>query len=191
MQQPLPLANALIALLSQPSTLALLLLLLLAAVVDLRSYRIPNVLTVTGMLAGLALNAFGSADPWSGLGHAFAGMAVALLLLLPLHALRALGAGDVKLMAAVGAFLGLPAILPALLFVAVASGAVALCFALFRRIARRSLLNVAGLFYWTAVGGVAGLRARHQALQGSGRIPFAVPIALGTFAFLLVRQPIA
>src|SRR6266436_6844496 len=81
-----------------------LLLTCLAAVWDLRSRKIPNWITVPGVVAGIALHAF--LDGWHGALFALAGMGLALALLLPLVYLRALGAGDWKLMGAVGAFLG-------------------------------------------------------------------------------------
>src|ERR1700745_480507 len=76
----------------------------LAAIWDWRSRKIPNWLTVAGTAAGITLH--GVLSGWSGLGFAFAGMGLALVLLLPLVYLRALGAGDWKLMGAVGSFLG-------------------------------------------------------------------------------------
>lgn len=77
---------------------------LLAAWTDWRTRRIPNWLTVPGLLLGIGTNAiqFG----WVGAKGALAGAGLALLLLLPFVLLRGLGAGDWKLMAVVGAFLG-------------------------------------------------------------------------------------
>jgi prepilin peptidase CpaA len=75
-----------------------------AAVVDWRSRRIPNWLTVPGFFSGVTLHVVLSG--WHGLRFALLGGAVALIFLLPLVLLRALGAGDWKLMGAVGAFLG-------------------------------------------------------------------------------------
>src|SRR5262245_23535685 len=81
---------------------------------DVRSRRIPNKLVVAGLLAGLALQATVTpgaglfSEPFGALGllKASAGMALGLVLLLPMYALGAMGAGDVKLMAMLGAFLG-------------------------------------------------------------------------------------
>ena len=77
---------------------------LVAAFVDFRSRKIPNWLTVPAFVAGLTLRTvlFG----WPGTKTALEGAGLALGLLLPLVLLRALGAGDWKLMGAVGAFLG-------------------------------------------------------------------------------------
>jgi prepilin peptidase CpaA len=75
-----------------------------AALLDWRSRRIPNWLTVPGLLVGIATHA--AFTGWQGVMFALKGVALALILLLPLVLLRALGAGDWKLMGAVGAFLG-------------------------------------------------------------------------------------
>jgi prepilin peptidase CpaA len=70
---------------------------------DLLAHRIPNRLTGSLLCVALALQfAFGG---WNGLGQAALGALVGLAMLLPLYVLRAMGAGDVKLLAALGALL--------------------------------------------------------------------------------------
>ena len=76
----------------------------LAALLDWRSRRIPNWLTVPGLVAGVVVHTL--IGGWHGTFFALQGAGLALLLLLPLVLLRALGAGDWKLMGAVGAFVG-------------------------------------------------------------------------------------
>jgi len=71
---------------------------------DWRSRRIPNWLTVPALFVGLGFNA--AVGGWAGAGSALLGTLLMLALLLPLVFLRALGAGDWKLMGALGAFLG-------------------------------------------------------------------------------------
>lgn len=81
-----------------------LILTFLGAVTDWRTRKIPNWLTVPGIFAGIALRSFSSG--WPGAKAALEGAGLALALLLPLVLLRALGAGDWKLLGAVGAFVG-------------------------------------------------------------------------------------
>ncbi len=81
-----------------------LLLTFLAAGCDWRSRKIPNWLTIPGLVAGLTLHII--IGGWHGALFALEGAGLALVLLLPLVLLRGLGAGDWKLMGAVGAFLG-------------------------------------------------------------------------------------
>jgi prepilin peptidase CpaA len=76
----------------------------IAAFFDLRWRRIPNWLTAAGLLTGLALNSF--LYEWHGLRQAGLGIGLAFLVYFPLYLLRAMGAGDVKLMAAIGSIAG-------------------------------------------------------------------------------------
>src|SRR5437763_15114898 len=83
----------------------LLVLVLIAAVYDVRYRRIPNWLTLLGVVLGVAMNTF-LYRGWPGLRFSLAGLALAFGVYVLLYALRAMGAGDVKLMAAVGAIAG-------------------------------------------------------------------------------------
>lgn len=71
---------------------------------DLLEHRIPNELVIAGFAVGLTLH--GLAAGLEGLAFSAAGASAGLLALLPFHLLKGMSAGDVKLMAAVGAFLG-------------------------------------------------------------------------------------
>ena len=84
-----------------------------AAFVDFRTQKIPNWLTVTGLFAGITLHAL--MGGWAGANLALEGASLGLALVLPLVLLRALGAGDWKVMGAVGAFVG-PVLLLFVLF---------------------------------------------------------------------------
>jgi prepilin peptidase CpaA len=165
----------------------LVLLLLLAAWTDWREFRIPNWLTLSGLGIGLAYNA--SAAPAAiGVLPALGGAAVGLAILLPLWMLRAMGAGDVKLMAAVGAFLGYPDILPAALFSFVAGGAAALGIALWRQVLGRAALNVGDMLRATAVAVSGGPRVAALAMPSVGRLPFGLCVCAGTFAWIALKQ---
>jgi prepilin peptidase CpaA len=90
--------------LDTPLAIALGVLVLVAAAFDLRYRRIPNWLAAAGFLMGLVLNVWlGGA---SAVPTVLTGAALALCVYLPLYALRAVGGGDLKLMAAVGAIAG-------------------------------------------------------------------------------------
>src|SRR3712207_9290397 len=75
-----------------------------AAIIDVRSRRIPNWLTASLVLAGIALNVWRAG--LLGVALAAAGVALGLAVLLPVYMLRGIGAGDVKLLAGLGAVLG-------------------------------------------------------------------------------------
>src|SRR5690242_11211981 len=107
-----------------PLTVGLLLsLLLVAAVHDIHARRIPNTLVLTGVVAGLLLNGvLPSALGGPGVLDSLFGLVAGLLLLLPLYLVRAMGAGDVKLMSMIGAFLGAQAVVQAFIYILLAGG---------------------------------------------------------------------
>jgi prepilin peptidase CpaA len=98
------------------------------AAIDIRTRRIPNVITLGTAVAGLGLATAGL----SGISPASStlGLLLGLLLMLPGHVFGATGAGDVKLMAAIGAVLGLERIVQAFLFTAIAGGVLAIVVAI-------------------------------------------------------------
>ncbi|MGZ5181067.1 MAG: prepilin peptidase [Ramlibacter sp.] len=167
----------------------LIALLVVAGAIDWRTSRIPNWLTVGGMVLGLAISAAKGATPLAGLGHGAGGLALGLLLPLPLYAMRILGAGDVKLMAAVGAFLGALLTLSAVLFSFMAGGILAVAWALSHGVLGRMSSNV--MFIVTCLlhpAGAGWRAAAPSALPSVGRMPFGLGICTGTIAFLVIRQ---
>lgn len=112
---------------------------LAATATDLRTRRIPNVLTVSLGALGIGFAAAGLTGI-SG-AAAVAGLVAGLCLMLPGYLLGATGAGDVKFMAAMGAVLGPALVVSAFLFTALAGGALAVTVAARRR---RLAATVAG-----------------------------------------------
>jgi prepilin peptidase CpaA len=173
------------------SNVLLAAILLVAVVVDLRTRRIPNALVLAGIALALASHAISIAWGWVPLaGPAWwsplAGMVTGLALLLPLYLLRATGAGDVKLMAMVGAFVGAPTVLTATLYTLLAGGLLSLIFMFGRGIAAQTLANVRFMLTDWALRATTGQGARLAPLQTTAaRLPYAVAIALGTGAALL------
>jgi prepilin peptidase CpaA len=116
---------------------------------------------------------------FSSLAVGLEGFGLALAVSLALYALRAIGGGDVKLLAAVGAFFGFPSAISALAVMAVLGGA----FALFSMV-RRGLLpllifNTVDLVKsWRTLGRTGELRTLDS--PGALTIPYGVPIAVGT-----------
>jgi len=164
---------------------------MLAAVAfDLRSRRIPNRLVLAGIGTAFALHAIAAITGSLELaGHAWwaplAGLATGFAVLLPLYLLRATGAGDVKLMAMVGTFIGAPAVLNAALCTLVAGGLLSLVFMLGRGVAAQTLANVRFLLTGWMLRAGSGQGVRLEPLQATAaRLPYAVAIALGTAASL-------
>ena len=116
---------------------------------------------------------------------ALAGMALGLGLLLPMYVLRALGAGDVKLMAMVGAFVGPQQVLSATLLTLLAGGVLAALVAASQGVLRQTLLNSYCMLLHSVMRGMGGGNARLDAPPAAtGKLPYAIAIAAGNiFSF--------
>jgi prepilin peptidase CpaA len=125
----------------QKVEMVLLVMLLAAAVFDVRYRRIPNWLTVSGFVLGVAMNAV-IGPPDGGIMLSLIGFAVAFGIYLALYALRAMGAGDVKLMAATGALVGWERWFGIFFVSALVGGLMALILAAARGRLKRTFFNV-------------------------------------------------
>jgi prepilin peptidase CpaA len=174
--------------------------LLAAAWIDLRRQCIPNRLVFAGTALALLLHTllpvgdgFLSALPGGlGLIGSLKGLLFGLLAFLPLYALRTMAAGDVKLVAMVGAFLGPVDIWFALLCTLLAGGVLVIVVGLYRGVLGKVWSNLR-LMFWNAVFtfNTPGLRTH---TEGSGplfisaaTLPYGVSIALGCIASVLYR----
>lgn len=158
---------------------------LIACVTDLRRQRIPNLLTFGSALAGIAFQTATAGS--AGLLTSIAGWAVGVAIFLIPFVLGGMGAGDVKLVAALGAWLGPMDTVWLGMYTAVAGGVAALALALARGYLRQALSNIyLLLMHWR----VAGIRPLHEvSLDGSAgpRLAYAVPVFGGLVATLWLR----
>jgi len=168
----------------------LIVLLMLAAVIDCRTRRIPNALVICGALFALVYNTMH--PPLAHYYYVFplAGAMVGLLLFLPLYLMRSMGAGDVKLLAMVGAFLGPLETLYAALWTLIAGGVLSVLFVLMQGTARRMFENLSSFVSVGLVSAVGGTPHIHHiaARQSAGKMPYAIVIATGTMASLVSHQ---
>jgi prepilin peptidase CpaA len=165
-------------LLSSLQLLALVALLGAAVFMDLRERRIPNWVTVPGLLAGLVTSAaVESGFPIS----ALAGSCLGLLIALPFLALGALGGGDAKLLAAVGAFVGPGGLLSVALYGALAGGLLAVGSAIRRGTFISVLLNSGRLFVHLITLGRHGERFGLDS-PDAHTVPYGLAIATGALA---------
>ncbi|MGA8437973.1 MAG: A24 family peptidase [Candidatus Sulfotelmatobacter sp.] len=155
-----------------------------AGYTDWRSRRIPNWLTVPGLLLGVVANTvFGG---WSGLKTSLLGAGLGLLVLLPFVIVRALGAGDWKLAGALGAIVG-PGVLVDLLVVSVlVAGVMALGLVIYKRRFKETLRNMGRLLASMATFRMPGPEVSLDNPQ-SLKIPYGVALALTTLLYGIGR----
>jgi prepilin peptidase CpaA len=149
-----------------------------SAIVDLWSRRVPNSLTlgVTALGLTLAVLGLGGVGPMG----AVAGLALGLLLMLPGHVIGATGAGDVKLLAALGTLLGPRGIVVAFVYAALAGGILAMVVARRRRVLRETVDRTATL---VRTGGRNVAEIEHGSIDN--RFAYAPAIAIGAMAAAL------
>ncbi len=172
-------------------------LLLLATREDIRSHRIPNKLVLVGVVLGLGLNGllpgglgFNSDVP-GGIGWlaALKGLVLGIVVLLPMYLLRAMGAGDVKLMGMVGAFLGAGDLIGALVATLIAGGVMALVVSLCSRQLVNLLQNIKLMLFGGLLKMNAGQLPTMNDLPVSvAKLPYAVAITAGTLGYLMWQR---
>ena len=151
-----------------------------ATAIDLRSRRIPNELTAAMTGVGIALAASGTSGV--SVGASLAGLVLGLLLMMPGYALGATGAGDAKLMAAVGAIVGPALVLSAFLFTAVAGGVLAVIVASRRQRLAATLTQTGRL---VAAPGAAPKEIRTAGT--ASRFAYGPAIAIGSVLAVLTQ----
>ncbi|MBV8475746.1 MAG: prepilin peptidase [Acidobacteriaceae bacterium] len=150
---------------------------ILAALFDIQSRRIPNWLVVPFLLAGIIVS--GVTGGWSGVEHSLEGVLLAALLLGVFYWLGGMGMGDVKLCAAIGAWIGPSQLLLALALMGLAGGVMAFAWAWYGGFLKESLSGTSDLIF--------GFRKRgfrpHPTLvlgnPSTRKMPYAPAIAIG------------
>ncbi|MFN2433567.1 MAG: prepilin peptidase, partial [Gemmatimonadota bacterium] len=165
---------------------ALLALLAIAASWDVRTRRIPNALTFGGFAVGCLL------APWFGGGAALReaalGGGAGFAAFFGLYLLGAMGAGDVKLMAAAGTFLGWPLVVQGALYSAIAGGVLALVVVLRAQAVRRTVSSLGGLVtFWAYSGRIRKADWLTLRRPDALKVPYGVAIALGCACAVVVR----
>ncbi len=157
----------------------------LACVTDLRTRRIPNTLTFGAALAGLLYQSVsGGVD---GLGHAALGWLVGAVIFIVPFALGGLGGGDVKLLAALGAWLGPEDVLWLSLYAGVAGGVMALVVAAIYGYLGTAIQNVKLLLCHWSIAGIEAVPAITLETSASPKLAYAFPILTGMVATTWLR----
>jgi len=156
-----------------------------ATFTDLRSRRIPNWLVLPFLVAGVAVS--GCLQGWQGVGQSFSGLALGMLIYGFLFWMGGMGAGDVKLCAAIGAWIGPDQLFIALVVTGMAGGIMVLCWAAFGGFFKELFKGAGDLvFGWTKRG---NLRDPEAVVTNPLRrkMPYAPAIAIGTLISFFAR----
>jgi prepilin peptidase CpaA len=164
----------------------LTIILVVAAVIDGYLLKVPNWLTFPLIIGGwLYSAAWGDPNGWEGLGYSLLGTAVGLGLLLPLYAIGGMGAGDVKLLAGVGAWVWSAATFYAFCASAIVGGLIAVVMVVYRR----AWFHHKDQFF-KIVNEILTVRDPNQLSEIAAQrkssmmlLPYGIPIAIGSIAY--------
>ncbi len=160
---------------------------LAAALYDLRLRRIPNWLNLSGIILGFGLNTYFLAG--RGAAMASLGFLLALAVYTPLYLLRGMGAGDVKLMAAIGAIAGPANWFNIFLATALLGGALSILLIVLRRRFHLTLLNISTILGQLSRRRSPAVADSHLDIRSRNALtlPHGAVIAAGVFLFLLLQ----
>jgi prepilin peptidase CpaA len=153
---------------------------LIAGLTDWRTRRIPNWLTVSGVVAGITVNSL--LHGWAGAKSALLGLLLGLGLLLPFVLIRSLGAGDMKLVGAVGACFGPQKLISVLIAAVFVEGLMALALVIYkRRLVQtlRNVLHIIGSFVHLRLPGAAYSIDNPDAIK----TPYGVAVAIAVVGY--------
>lgn len=159
---------------------------LIACATDIARRRIPNLLTFGSALTGVLWH--GWAGGFLGAGWALAGWAAGLAVLMPLYLLRSLGAGDVKLLGAFGAWLGPMGAVLSGLYGTVAGGVLALAVALATGYLGTAYRNLYSLLVFWRLQGVRPMDQLTLDTSRGPRLARAVPMLVGVVVMLWLNK---
>ncbi|MBI3696466.1 MAG: prepilin peptidase [Acidobacteria bacterium] len=158
--------------------------LMIAAITDIRSRRIPNWLVVPFLAVGILVG--GVTRGPAGVGESLAGVATAVALAGVLCYLRGMGLGDLKLCAAVGAWIGPAQMVSALVVTAIAGGVIAVAYALWHRSLTKCLDGTGDLIAGLGKNGFRPHETVNLDNPAALKMPYALAIAVGTmFSFYM------
>lgn len=149
---------------------------------DVRYRRIPNAFVLATLTSGLIINTIYGG--WKGTLASLGGCAIAFMLMFALHIFGAMGAGDVKLFAAIGSLTGTHLVLPTFLVVILTGGALALLLTLRAGVVRTTMQRVLQIL----VGLLPGWEMPRFAVPADRRhtIPYGVAITFGSLISLAI-----
>jgi len=161
-------------------------LLVMCAVADARANRIPNIITVPFAALALLLHSFDKG--LNGFFFSIAGMATGIGLLVIFYSMGGMGAGDVKLMGAVGSFLGVKGTLEAFVFCAFAGGIYSLAMILIYRDEFKGFFSESLQILISMVLLKQYVPIHTESSRQKPRLKYGLAIAFGTITYLLLES---
>ena len=160
-------------------------ILIVSAVIDIRVKKIPNLITFPTMVLGLVY--YGETNGWDGLLFSLGGLALGMGIFFILYMMGGMGAGDVKLMGAVGAIVGSKGVLLTALFSAIVGGVYALIVLLFnieylKDLIKRSFITIKSLVFTKQFILIPAAKPEEKP-----KLCYGVAIAIGTFSYLILE----
>lgn len=155
----------------------------IGATSDIQARRIPNWLTYGSLASALALG--GILGGWHGLAQALGGLLISGGAFYLLFLAGGMGAGDVKLMAAVGAWVGLKQSMTLLLATALAGGILAVFYMVFYRRITSTVVNAGKLLHFHLTSGIKPHPELSMEKQSALRMPYGLAIAAGALYLFL------
>jgi prepilin peptidase CpaA len=149
-----------------------------ATFTDLRSRRIPNWLVLPFLVLGISVSAW--LHGWHGLGQSFEGLGLGLLIYGFLFWMGGMGAGDVKLCAAIGAWIGPDQLFIALVITGLTGGVMVLCWAAFGGFLKELFTGTSNLVFGIKDRGTLHDPELVISNPRKRKIPYAPAIAIGT-----------
>jgi prepilin peptidase CpaA len=158
-------------------------LLIVAAYIDGKELRVPNWLTYPMVFSGLVYSSY--VGGWAGLGDGVLGMLVGLACLLPLYAVGGMGAGDVKLLAGVGAWMGVTTTFYAFSVSTVVGAVMAVLMVLYNRSVSKHYSQLLLIWSeWMTIKNPTELsRIAAQRKPSMLLLPYGIPICVGSIAY--------
>lgn len=152
----------------------------IAGYTDWRSRRIPNWLTIPFLLLGIAVNSL--VGGWAGTKDSLLGAGLGLVLLLPFVIIRALGAGDWKLVGALGAFVGPRPLMLVLVVTILVNGVIALGMIVWKKRLRQTIHNFGRML---AAFATMQLPGRELTLDNPDavKVPFGIAVAVAMILY--------
>ena len=163
----------------------ILIVVLIATATDLRSRRIPNWLVLPFLAAGIAISAW--LWGWHGAGQSLEGVALGMVLYGALFVAGGMGAGDVKLCAAIGAWIGPQQLFLALIFTALAGGVMALGWAVWGGFLGELMKGTGDLVLGRMRRDKDSASAPEAGSVLKRKMPYAPAIAIGTLVSFFAR----